>query len=74
MESGLDEPKWYWSTMAINPMYMTMPCKNALTRTVLDPFELIFKTFVNPKLASYVWVGLDQCEVAYLNNFRYSKG
>ena len=34
---------------------------------------MIFKTFVNPSSTSYAWVGLDEHEVAYLNNFRYSQ-
>ena len=40
---------------------------------LLDPLELIFKTFVNPSSTSYAWVGLDEFEVVYLNDFRYSQ-
>ena len=40
---------------------------------LFDPLEMIFKTFVNPSSTSYAWVGLDEHEVAYLNDFRYSQ-
>ena len=40
---------------------------------LLNLLELIFKSFMNPAAAKYAWVGLDQCEVAYLNVFRWSK-
>ena len=39
---------------------------------LLNPFELIYKTFINPATAKYAWTGLDECEVAYLNDFRWS--
>ena len=39
---------------------------------LLNPLELIYKTFVNPAMGRYVWIGLDECEVAYLNDFRWS--
>lgn len=39
---------------------------------LLDPIELIFKTFVNLATDRYAWVGLDKCEVAYLNDFRWT--
>ena len=32
----------------------------------------MFKCFVNPATGKYAWVGLDECEVAYLNDFRWS--
>ena len=40
---------------------------------LLNPLELIFKCFMNPAAGKYAWVGLDQCEVAYLNDFRWSE-
>lgn len=40
---------------------------------LFNPLEMIFKTTVNPSLTSYAWVGLDEHEIAYLNDFRYSK-
>jgi hypothetical protein len=39
---------------------------------LLNPIELIFNAFVNPATGRYAWVGLDECEVAYLNDFRWS--
>jgi len=39
---------------------------------LLNPLELMFKCFVNPATGRYAWVGLDECEVAYLNDFRWS--
>ena len=39
---------------------------------LLNPIELMFKAFVNPTTVRYVWVDLDECEVDYLNNFRWS--
>ena len=32
----------------------------------------MFKAFVNPATDRYPWVGLDECKVAYLNDFRWS--
>ena len=39
---------------------------------LLDPLEIIYKTFMNPSATSYAWVGLEGCAVAYLNDFRYT--
>ncbi|CAB4002475.1 hypothetical protein DSY43_02735, partial [Paramuricea clavata] len=39
---------------------------------LLNPLELIYKTFINPATGKYAWVGLEECEVAYLNDFRWS--
>ena len=30
---------------------------------LLDPLELIYKTFMNPSATSYAWVGLEECEI-----------
>ena len=35
---------------------------------LLNPIEFMFKMFVNP--ARYAWIGLVECEVAYINDFR----
>ena len=32
----------------------------------------MYKAFMNPATGKYAWVGLDECEVAYLNDFRWS--
>ena len=39
---------------------------------LLNPIELMFKTLVNPAKDRYAWVGLDEFEVAYLNDFRWT--
>ena len=39
---------------------------------LLNPLELIYKTFINPATGKYAWIGLDEHEVAYLNDFRWS--
>lgn len=39
---------------------------------LLNPLEDMFKAFVNPATGKYAWIGLDECEVAYLNDFRWS--
>jgi len=39
---------------------------------LLNPLEIIYRAFVNPATGKYAWIGLDQCEVAYLNDFRWS--
>lgn len=38
----------------------------------LNPLEIVFKSFVNPANRKYPWVGLEECEVAYLNDFHWS--
>ena len=39
---------------------------------LLNLIEFMFKAFVHPATARYAWVGLDECEVAYINDFRWS--
>jgi hypothetical protein len=39
---------------------------------LLDPLCALFKTFVNPAVDKYAWVGAEECEVIYLNDFRWS--
>jgi len=39
---------------------------------LLNPLEIIYRAFVNPATGKYAWIGLDRCEVAYLNDFRWS--
>ena len=36
---------------------------------LLNPLELIYKTFKNPPTGKYAWTGLDEYKVAYLNDF-----
>ena len=39
---------------------------------LLNPLEMIYKAFVNPANARYAWIGLEECEVAFLNDFRWT--
>ena len=39
---------------------------------LLNPLELIFKTFMNPASGKYAWVDLGDKEVAFLNDFRWT--
>ena len=49
----------------------TTNCGNSF---LLDPLELIYKykTFMNPSATFYAWVGLEECKIAYLIDFRYT--
>ena len=33
---------------------------------------MIYKAFINPANALYAWIGLEECEVAFLNDFRWT--
>ena len=39
---------------------------------LLNPLNTIYKTFSNPASKTFVWVGGEQSEVVFLNNFRWS--
>ena len=39
---------------------------------LFNPLEIVYKAFVNPANNKYCWIGLDECEIAYLNDFRWS--
>ena len=39
---------------------------------LLKPLESIFKTFANPASDKYAWVGADNAEIIFLNDFRWS--
>ena len=41
---------------------------------LLNPLELIFNAFVNPATTKYSWTNLENKEVAFLNDFRWSPG
>ena len=40
---------------------------------LLMPLEKIYKTFSNPTRGRYNWIGVDEKEVIYLNDFRWDK-
>lgn len=39
---------------------------------LLNPLEDMFRCFINPTEGKYCWVGLDKCEVAILQDLRWS--
>ena len=39
---------------------------------LLNPLNSIYKTFTNPASTSFAWVGAEQAEVVFLNDFRWS--
>ena len=39
---------------------------------LLNPLNSIYKTFTNPACTSFAWVGAEQAEVLFLNDFRWS--
>jgi len=40
---------------------------------LLNPLNVIFKAFTNPATTSYAWVGSEDCEIMFLNDFRWSQ-
>ena len=38
---------------------------------LLNPLTILFETFCNPTLASFAWVGVDNTECIFLNDFRW---
>ena len=39
---------------------------------ILDPLRVIFSTFLSPATCSYAWLGVENKEVIFLNDFRWS--
>lgn len=39
---------------------------------LLNPLNVVYNTFCNPATASFAWVGVEDCEVILLNDFRWS--
>ena len=56
----------------LNNVMLTGPT-NCGKSFLLNPLELIFRAFVNPAAGKYAWVGLDDAEIAYLNDLRWSE-
>lgn len=50
---------------------ITGPCNCGKT-FILNPLNMIYKTFSNPATTSFAWVGVEGCEVIFLNDFRWS--
>ena len=40
---------------------------------MLNPLNVIYKTFCNPACSSFAWVGAEQSECIFLNDFRWSQ-
>ena len=40
---------------------------------ILSPLTTIFDAFCNPASTSFAWVGADQAEIIFLNDFRWKK-
>ena len=51
--------------------YLKGPCNCAKT-FLLHPLNTIYKTFSNPASTTFAWVGAEQSEVVFLNDFRWS--
>ena len=52
-------------------VYLKGPCNCAKT-FLLNPLNTIYKTFTNPASTTFAWVGAEQSEVVFLNDFRWS--
>ena len=39
---------------------------------ILNPLNVVYKTFSNPASTSFAWVGAENCEIVFLNDFRWS--
>ena len=39
---------------------------------LLDPLHIIYKSFLSPATCSYAWLGVEDKEIIFLNDFRYS--
>ena len=40
---------------------------------LLNPLNTLYQTFTNPATTSYAWIGSENAEVIFLNDFRWSK-
>ena len=52
-------------------LYITGPA-NCDKTFILDPLRVIYKTFVSPATCSYAWLGVEETEVIFLDDFRYT--
>ena len=52
-------------------LYITGPANCGKT-FILDPLRIIYKPFVSPAICSYAWLGVEDTEVIFLNDFRYT--
>ena len=52
-------------------IYITGPANCGKT-FILDPLRVIYNTFLSPATCSYAWLGVEDKEVIFLNDFRWS--
>ena len=52
-------------------MYLKAP-SNCGKTFLLNPLTNIYNTFCNPASTTFAWVGAEEAEVLFLNNFRWS--
>ena len=45
---------------------------NCGKKFMLDPLRVIFKSFLSTATCSYAWLGVEDKEIIFLNDFRYS--
>ena len=38
---------------------------------ILSPLKVIYKAFCNPATGSFAWIGAEDAEIIYLNDFRW---
>ena len=51
---------------------MIVGVANCAKTFLLNPLNLIYKTFSNPASTSFAWIGAEQAECIFLNDFRWS--
>ena len=52
-------------------IYITGPANCGKT-VILDPLRVIYNTFLSPATCSYAWLGVEDKEGIFLNDFRYT--
>ena len=52
-------------------IYITGPANCGKT-FILDPVRVVYHTFLSPATCSYAWLGVEDKEVIFLNDFRWS--
>ena len=45
---------------------------NCVKTFILNPLNVVYKTFSNPASTSFAWIGVENCEILFLNDFRWS--
>ena len=58
--------------MILERLLLIVPANCAKT-FVLNPLNTIYNTFCNPASGRFAWVGVDQAECIFLNDFRWNQ-